>query len=54
MGANCAQTPFGYNLFMTPAVEKIPALRRFKIQREVVKLVEKRGQQWQEEAPRTV
>lgn len=53
-GPNFGQTPLGYNLFTTIALEKIPVLRRCKVQKGVVKLVEKRGQWWQEEALGTI
>ena len=52
--ANFGQTPLGYNLFTTEALEKIPVLRRCKVQTAVVKLVEQRGQWWQEEALGTI
>lgn len=53
-GPNFVQTPLGYNLFTTEALEKIPVLRRCKVQKAVVKLVEQRGQWWQEEALGTI
>lgn len=53
-GPNFGQTPLSYNLFTTEALEKIPVFRRCKVQKGVVRLVEKRGQWRQEEALGTI